>query len=163
MENVIGKRANAKTRPKPGLHEWRIYTLVFLAPLFFLVAPPHQGIAQSAEWLPQGYPVVSWTNASNYVGQHVTVEGTIDSTYYYFHQYFFSGTYFLVFHQPQEGYFYGIIFSSTAANFKCSITQFYLNKTVRITGTVGFYDGAPEITVNTPSQIEVAYQGFPCS
>jgi DNA/RNA endonuclease YhcR with UshA esterase domain len=53
--------------------------------------------------------------------------------------------------------------SSDSGKFKCSITQFYLNKEVRITGTVQLYNGAPEIIVSSPSQIEVAYQGFPCS
>ena len=112
-----------------------------------------------SEWLPATTQVVSWNQASNYVGQVVTVEGTIVYTYYSS----YSGTSFLDFHYPYQGYFYGVVFSSDAGNFKCSITNFYLNKDVRITGTIQLYNGAPEIIVSSPSQIEVAYQGFPCS
>jgi len=114
---------------------------------------------QTPEWGTPSAPVVSWTVATNYVGQYVTVEGTIVYTYYSS----YSGTSFLDFNYPYQGYFYGVIFSSDAGNFGCSITSFYLNKEVRITGTVQLYNGAPEIIVHTPSQIEVAYMGFPCS
>jgi len=112
-----------------------------------------------SEWLPATTQVVSWNQASNYVGQVVTVEGTIVYTYYSS----YSGTSFLDFHYPYQGYFYSVIFSSDVGNFKCSITNFYLNKQVRITGTIQLYNGAPEIIVSSPSQIQVAYQGFPCS
>jgi len=111
------------------------------------------------EWLPATTQVVSWDQASNYVGQYVAVEGTIVYTYYSS----YSGTSFLDFHYPYQGYFAGVVFSSGAGNFKCSITDFYLNKDVRITGTIQLYNGQPQIIVNSPSQIEVAYQGFPCS
>ena len=115
--------------------------------------------AAKSEWLPATTQVVSWNQASSYVGQYVTVQGTIVYTYYSS----YSGTSFLDFHYPYQGYFYGVIFSSDAGNFKCSITDFYLNKAVRITGTIQLYNGAPEIIVSSPSQIQVAYMGFPCS
>jgi hypothetical protein len=120
---------------------------------------------------------VSWTAASNYVGETVAVEGVILYTYSSY-----SGTTFLDFHTngntnrnqievgrtysfdfPYQGYFSGAVFSSDTGNFKCSISNFYLNKDVRITGMVQLYKGAPEIIISNPSQIEVAYQGFPCS
>jgi hypothetical protein len=121
------------------------------------------GPAQSSEWRTPTYPVVSWTQASNHIGQHVTVEGTIVHIYYYFFQFYYDGAYFLVFHQPGQGYFYAVILSSDSGNFKCTIINFYLNKVVRITGTIQLWHGAPLIVVSGPSQIEVAYQGFPCS
>jgi len=104
--------------------------------------------------------VIAWTAATNFIGQYVTVEGTIVYTHYASSG---GGTNFLDFHYPYDGYFYGVIFSSDSGNFKCSITQFYLNKEVHITGTIQLYRGSPEIIVHSPSQIEVAYMGFPCS
>jgi DNA/RNA endonuclease YhcR with UshA esterase domain len=115
--------------------------------------------ATKSEWLPTTTQVVPWDQASNYVGQYVAVEGTIVYTYYSS----YSGTYFLDFHNPYQGYFAGVIFSSGASSFTCSITDFYLNKDVRITGTIQLYNGQPQIIVSSPSQIEVAYRGFPCS
>lgn len=114
-----------------------------------------------AEWLPTTTQVVSWDQASNYVDQYVTVQGKIVYTYYDSP----SGTSFLDFHNPYQGYFVGVVFASDSGNFKCSITGFYLNKEVRITGTVSYYAKyqQPQIIVHSPSQIEVAYQGFPCS
>lgn len=113
--------------------------------------------AQGSQWIPPNANVVSWTNAGNYVGQNAIVEGTIVYTY------FSKGTTFLDFHNPYQGYFYGVVFAGDSNNFKCSISQFYLNKEVRITGMIQLYNGAPEIVVHTPSQVEVAYQGFACS
>jgi DNA/RNA endonuclease YhcR with UshA esterase domain len=113
----------------------------------------------NTQWQTPTAPVVSWTDASSYVGQTVAVQGTIVYTYYSSS----SGTSFLDFHYPYQGYFYGVVFSSDAGNFRCSITNFYLNQEVRITGMVQLYNGAPEIIVHSPSQIEVAYEGFPCS
>ena len=123
-----------------------------------LVLTPY-GFAQSGQWLTPTAPVVSWTDASNYIGQTIAVQGTI--VYTYFSSY--SGTSFLDFHYPYQGYFYGVVFSSDAGNFRCSITNFYLNKEVRITGMIQLYNGAPEIIISSPSQIEVAYQVFPCT
>ncbi len=116
-------------------------------------------IKTNSEWLPTTTQVVSWDQASSYVGQFVAVQGTIVYTYYSS----YSGTSFLDFHNPYQGYFAGVVFSSDSGNFKCSITSFYLNQEVRITGTISLYQGQPQIIVSSPSQIEVAYQGFPCS
>jgi hypothetical protein len=148
--------------PKLISRNLQTYAVVLLASSISLAAPTPQGFAQSSEWLTPTVPVVTWTEAGSHVGQHVTVQGTVVRTYYYFPQYYYDGAYFLVLGTPYQGYFYGVILSSDSVNFKCSITEFYLNKEVRITGTIQLYDGAPEITVTAPSQIEVAYQGFPC-
>ncbi len=109
----------------------------------------------NAKWLPATGNVISWSQASNYVGQYVTVEGTVVYT-------FFSSTSttFLDFHYPFQGYFHAIIFASDLSSFSFSPSSFYLNKDVRITGTIQLYNGDPEIVVSSPSQIEVAYMGF---
>jgi micrococcal nuclease len=67
---------------------------------------------------------------------------------------------FLDFHDPYKGYFEVTIFSSDVKNFAFSPASFYLNKEVRVTGTIELYQGDPEIIVHSPSQIEVACMGF---
>jgi hypothetical protein len=105
------------------------------------------------KWLPNAN-VVSYLQAANYVGQSKTVEGTIVRTYVS------KGTVFLDFHDPYQGYFVAVIFSSDIKNFPFPPDSFYRNKEVRITGTIQLYQGAPEIIVHSPSQIEVANMGF---
>ena len=138
----------------------RKLALVILVWLFAFVSVTPYVLAQNQKWGTPNPPVISWTAASNFLGQYVTVEGTILYTYYVSSG---GGTNFLGFHYPYEGYFYGVIFSSDLGNFKCSINQVYLYKEVHITGTIQLYRGFPEIIVHSPSQIEVAYMGFPCA
>jgi hypothetical protein len=97
--------------------------------LFAFVSVTPYVLAQNQKWGTPNPPVISWTATSNFVGQYVTVEGTIVYTYYTASG---GGTNFLDFHYPYEGYFYGVIFSSDSGKFKCSITQFYLNKEVHM-------------------------------
>jgi len=99
--------------------------------------------------------VVPYLQAANYPGQSKTVEGTIVRTYASS-----KGTVFLDFHDPYQGYFEVTIFASDVKNFPFSPVSFYLNKEVRVTGTIELYQGAPEIIVHSPSQIEVACMGF---
>jgi micrococcal nuclease len=108
--------------------------------------------SQRPKWISSDTNVIPWTQASSYLNQHKTVEGTIVYTKV-------SGSnVFLDFHYPYQGYFYAYI--PSASNFGFSPASFYLNKEVRVTGTIVLYKGSPEIIVNSPSQIEVAYMGF---
>lgn len=110
--------------------------------------------SERAKWISSNTNVISYTQAASYAGQPKTVEGTIVRTYAS------NGNVFLDFHNPYQGYFYAVIFSSSVGNFKFQPASFYLNKDVRITGPIQMYQGSPEIIVNTPSQIEVANMGF---
>jgi DNA/RNA endonuclease YhcR with UshA esterase domain len=112
-------------------------------------------LAQKSKWISSSSIVISWSQAASYSGQSKTVEGTIVYTFVSS-----KGNVFLDFHNPYQGYFSVIIFSSSVGNFKFQPASFYLNKEVRITGLIQMYQGAPEIIVNTPSQIEVANMGF---
>jgi len=107
------------------------------------------------KWISSSTNVVSYLQAANYVGQSKIVEGKIVRTYASG-----KGTVFLDFHDPYQGYFEVTIFASDVNNFPFSSVSFYLNKEVRVTGTIEMYQGAPEIIVHSPSQIEVAYMGF---
>jgi len=107
------------------------------------------------KWISSSTNVVSYLQAASYVGQSKTVEGTIVRTFVSS-----KGTMFLDFHDPYQGYFQVTIFASDVKNFPSSSASFYLNKEVRVTGTIELYQGAPEIIAHSPSQIEVAYMGF---
>lgn len=110
--------------------------------------------SQRAKWTGPDANVVSYLQAANFIGQVKTVEGTIVLTSSS------KGTIFLNFHDPYTGYFTAVIFASDAGNFKFDPASFYKNKEVRITGTIQLYEGAPDIVVSSPSQVEVAYMGF---
>ena len=110
---------------------------------------------QRPKWISSSTNVVSYLQAASYVGQSKTVEGAIVRTFVSS-----KGTVFLDFHDPYQGYFEVTIFASDVKNFQFSPASFYLNKEVRVTGTIELYQGAPEIIVHSPSQIEVAYMGF---
>jgi len=107
------------------------------------------------KWISSPTNCVSYLQAANHVGQSKTVEGKIVRTYASG-----KGTVFLDFHDPYQGYFQVTIFASDVKNFPFSPVSFYLNKEVRVTGTIEMYQGAPEIIVHSPSQVEVAYMGF---
>jgi DNA/RNA endonuclease YhcR with UshA esterase domain len=107
------------------------------------------------KWISSSTNVVSYLQAASYIGQSKTVEGTIVRTYASS-----KGTVFLDFHDPYQGYFEVTIFASDVKNFPFSPVSFYLNKEVRVTGTIEMYQGAPEIIAHSPSQIEVTYMGF---
>lgn len=115
-----------------------------------------QTVSAGQKWLsPSDANVISYTDAMKYLDQSKVVEGTIVYTYVSK-----SGVVFLDFHNPYKGYFYAVIFSSDTKNFNSPPATFYLNKEVRISGTIKLYNGDPEIIVNTPAQIEVANMGF---
>ena len=109
------------------------------------------------KWLTCMDPMlISWKNARNYLGQTETVEGRIVTTYRDPEW----NMVFLNFYDPYEGSFAIVITSSALKNFNFEPEDFYLNKEVRVTGLIGLFQEIPEIVVESPSQIEVAYMGF---
>jgi len=93
--------------------------------------------------------IISWKDAHNYYGQRVTVEGIIVASYN-------SGrACFLNFHQDYKRYFSAVIFAADFSKFPQAPEDFYLNKTVRISGLIKEYQGKPEIVLENPSNIMV--------
>jgi len=119
------------------------------------VTPTSAVTQQGQKWLNPSQQVVPYLDAGKYVGQTKTVEGIIVATYRSS-----SNTVFLNFHDPYKGYFTAVIFSSDLSKFTFKPEEFYKGKEVRVTGQIQLYQGAPEIIVRSPSQIEVAYMGF---
>jgi ribosomal protein L40E/ribosomal protein L35AE/L33A len=110
------------------------------------------------KWMSQASPtitnVISWEEAKNYVGQTKTVEGRI------FKISKTSGNVYLRFHDPYQGYFYGMISSADLKKFPFDPINYYFGKEVRVTGKIELYQGAPRIIISSPSQVEVAYLGL---
>ncbi len=85
----------------------------------------------------------------------VTVEGVIVITYYA--QKSGGKPTFLDFHDPYEGYFACIIWEedrqSFIEEFPPNPESYFLDRKVRVEGTIEIYEGAPEIVLRDPSQI----------
>ncbi|MFN4182935.1 MAG: hypothetical protein ACK4G3_07020 [bacterium] len=99
---------------------------------------------------PSDLKVIPYTEAPNYIGQEVIVEGTIvriGSSK--------KGTLFLNFCLDyRKCPFYAVIFASNASLFP-NIRQ-YEGKKVRIRGTIQTYRNQAEIILNSPAQIRLA-------
>ena len=99
-----------------------------------------------------GFDVVGACLAGKYLGRELIVEGKVVDT----HRDLKSNTVFLNFEKAYPNQcFTGVIFSSDLYKFVQNPEDYYLNKTVRITGEVKEYQGRPEIILETPNQIEI--------
>ena len=107
------------------------------------------------KWLSSDEGVISYLEAGKYIGQTKTAEGTIVKTFKYTE----GKIIFLNFHEPYQGYFTAIVWSSDWDKFPFAPEVYYKGKEVRVTGEIIEYKGSPEIVVRDPSQIEVAYGG----
>ena len=93
--------------------------------------------------------VVPWQDAAQYYGQVVTIEGRVVATYN-------SGkVVFLNFHDDYRTTFKAVIFPDDWGKFPSPPEELFLDKLVRVTGLVKEYEGAPEIIVEEPAQIEI--------
>ena len=114
----------------------RVY-LVLLAGAGLLAAPIVEGQQR----------VVPDSATAKYVGQTVTVEGTVANVHVTR-----SGTTFLNFGSPYPNQtFTAVIFRSAASRFLNP--QQWEGKRVRVTGTVQTFRGKPEIILEEPSQL----------
>ncbi len=101
-------------------------------------------------------PVVPWQEAGRHIGEVVIVEGTVVRAYD-------SGrATFLNFTQAWRGTFTVVIFAGDYDRFPRPPKELYNQQTIRVRGRVREYQGAPEIVVEAPDQIEiVAAAGTP--
>ena len=92
---------------------------------------------------------ISWRDAHKHYGQIKTVEGKIVAS---------NNTgkvCFLNFHKNWRKYFTAVIFSSDFDKFPRYPEDYYLNRTVQVSGLIKEYKGKPEIILKSPSQIEI--------
>jgi micrococcal nuclease len=62
---------------------------------------------------------------------------------------------FLNFDRDWKNNFTAVIFASDFASFPAHPEDYYLNRTVQVTGLIKEYKGKPEIIVKSPSQIKI--------
>jgi len=99
-----------------------------------------------------GFDVVLACEAGKYLGRELIVEGKVADAYHDSK----SNTVFFNFEKAYPNQcFTAVIFSSDLYKFVQNPEDYYLNKTVRITGEVKEYQGRPEIILETPNQIEI--------
>ncbi len=93
--------------------------------------------------------LVDWRQAGDYVGAEITVEGEIVRTYD-------SGKVtFLNFSQDYRNTLSLVIFASDYDRYPRQPAELFLRQTVRAHGLVKLYEGAPEIILSSPDQIEI--------
>jgi len=119
-----------------------------------LIPTPTALAAQKAEAEPTTPPpfvagVVDWREAAQYYGQRITVEGLIVRTKNT------GKVVFLNFDPDYQHTLTLVIFPEDAARFPAPPEEMFLQRRVRATGTVQEYQGAPEIIVREPEQIEI--------
>lgn len=93
---------------------------------------------------------VTWGAAHNYIGMRITVEGKIVDTYNHRGQ-----VCFLNFHENWQGKFYVPVFDEVFADLPEAPEDYFLNKTIRVTGKVTQHRNRPNIEVQNISQIEI--------
>ncbi|MCW5853463.1 MAG: endonuclease/exonuclease/phosphatase family protein, partial [Anaerolineae bacterium] len=108
---------------------------------------PHAA-AQPLPTLPP-LPIIPWTQARQYLGQTVRAEGTIVTTRNT------GRVTYLNFSRNFQTDLKIVIFPAEAARFPQPPELMFDGRTVRVTGKVEEYQGAPEIIVRDPQQIEV--------
>lgn len=93
--------------------------------------------------------VISWRDAAEYYGRTMIVEGKIVATYNT------GKVCFLNFHKDWRHYFTAVIFAGDFDKFPAQPEDHYLGRVVRVRGLMKEYRGKPEITLKSPSQIEI--------
>lgn len=150
----VGKKE--RTRPVSNKMKKIAFVLVLCVLAGTLIGCLDQTPSQlKTKWESSDEGVISYLDADNYIGKTKTVEGTIVKTF----KYTKGKIIFLNFHDPYQGYFTAIIWSSDWDNFPFAPEDYYKGKEVRVTGEIIEYKGSPEIVVRDPSQIEIAYTG----
>ena len=125
--------------------------------IFFVGSFTHIGGIPIAGAYSNGNPnVISYLDADDYIGEIKTVEGTIVNTF----KYTKGNVIFLNFHDPYEGYFTTIVWSSDWSKFPTSPDIYYKNEKVRVTGEIIEYKESSEIVVDDPSQIEIVTNDY---
>jgi len=97
--------------------------------------------------LPEG--AIDHEDAAGFIGSQATVQGRVVGVGRA------KKAVFLNFHQPYAGYFSGVIFISAWKDFPGTFEDLYAGRCVRLSGQIKEYQGAPEIIISSPEQVEV--------
>ncbi|GAB6138477.1 thermonuclease family protein [Halanaerobaculum tunisiense] len=94
-------------------------------------------------------PVINWQDATNHLGEEVIVQGKIVNTYNS------RGPIFLNFASDYRAHLTAVIFVTDQNNFSVTPADYFLDRKVMIKGRIKEYEGAPEIIITEPRQIQV--------
>ncbi len=130
--------------PKPARQGTR--PLAWLITVFLAAAA---AVAQPALGPDDGLPVVSWDEAGLVVGQVSIVYGKIVRVGHT------QRIHFLNFKKNDRNAFTAVIFSPNHEKFSDTLEALYLNKLVKIRGTVTRFQQVPQIVITKPDQITV--------
>jgi micrococcal nuclease len=94
-------------------------------------------------------PLISWEEADKHYGETCEVSGTVVASRNT------GRVCFLNFHEDWENNFTAVIFAKDFGRFPPRPEKFYLNREVRVQGSIRKYRGKPEIICTSPDQITV--------
>jgi DNA/RNA endonuclease YhcR with UshA esterase domain len=94
--------------------------------------------------------VISWTDAADFVGTEMIVEGTVVRTYNS------DQAVFLNFVEDYQGTFSVVIFPEDWSKFPRPPETLFYGRRIRVQGLIEEYQATPEIVVRDPWQIEIA-------
>jgi beta-lactamase superfamily II metal-dependent hydrolase len=103
--------------------------------------------AQGASPVPPSTPLIPWTEAPNHVNELVTVEGRIVGVRV------LQNIAFLNFSPQYWRDLTVVILAADYGHFPPDLRATYLNKNVRVSGSVTLYEGRPQIVIQRPSQV----------
>lgn len=94
-------------------------------------------------------PVIGWQDAGDFISQQVSIEGKVVRTHDT------GNVTFLNFTNDWRGTFSVVVFANDYDKFPQPPSTYYLDQTIRVTGRVKEYQGAPEIVVEAPDAIQI--------
>lgn len=125
-----------------------------------VMGPGGSDVETKVDYICVSPTIISWEEASEYIGQIKAVEGVIAGSYYARSSK--GKPTFLNFHIPYEGYLTCVIWGSDREKFTTAFHSdpetYFLNKHVVIEGLIKEYpagSGDPEIVLKEPSQIRI--------
>jgi hypothetical protein len=125
-----------------------------------VMGPSGSDLETKVDYIHVNAAIISWEEASEYIGQTRAIEGVIAGTYYA--RTSKGKPTFLNFHMPYEGYLTCVIWGDDRekfiTQFKSAPEEYFLNKHVMVEGLIEEYpvgSGTPEIVLGEPSQIKI--------
>lgn len=118
---------------------------------FNVYTPPSIDIVRDrlAKRSPGSPGVISWAAADQHIGELAVVQGTIVRTYQS------DQVLFLNFDEDFRNTFAVAVFTADLDRFPENAGDFYKGRTVKVSGIIKQYRGAPEMIVRNPEQIEI--------
>lgn len=145
LADTLARTEEAAARIGKGLWAFNVFTPPTMRLLKERIAAESTRADSGDGWL----KVITYDEAGKYLNRLVTVTGKVVGTYRS------DKVLLLNFHQDYRNYFKVAVFATDLKRFPPEPEDYYKMRTVRVTGVVKEYKGAPEIIVKDPEQIQV--------